>query len=347
MAAVNEESIVWRNARKTAVQFGDKLRSFAGKTVVLTGATGLIGSQVARVLFATNDAEELGIHLVLPVRNPERAALLFGERDDACYLAWALGEEPAISSCDYFIHCACSTSSRDFSERPAGVLLDVVDGTAACLRAAQSTGCNSFVYLSTMEVYGEPAKKPASETDLGPVDPMEVRSSYPIGKLAAENLVVGFGAQTGMRVVVARLAQTFGAGVRGDDGRVFAEFARCAVADKDITLLSDGSKRNCYLSVDDAASGILTLAICGDASGAYNIANPETYCSISEMAEMVLSEFGTSEAKVTFGCDPARSKTFRKGDDILLDVSRMRSLGWEPEDGLVDMYADLIADWGE
>ena len=77
-----------------------------------------------------------------------------------------------------------------------------------------------------------------------------------------------------MRTVVLRLAQTFGGGVRRDDERVFAEFARCAEEGRDIVLLSDGSKRNCYLSVNDAASAILAVLANDEASGATTSPTP-------------------------------------------------------------------------
>lgn len=345
MGAVREE-IEWRAARRALAGIGGDLSVLRNKKICVTGSTGLVGSQIVRVLIEANVGMDLGLKLVLPVRSVGRAANHFGDCAGISLVPWELGEEPDLGgACDLFVHCACPTSSRAFAEQPVETLLAIVDGTAACLRSAREAGCGAFVYLSTMEVYGEPAAKPATETDLGPTDPTLPRSSYPVAKLAAENLVASSGEGGDMRTASLRLAQTFGAGVRRDDGRVFAEFARCATAGEDITLLSDGSKRNCYLSVSDAASAVLTVLASDAAAGAYNAANPGTYCSIREMAELVLSRFGVVGSQVRFGSDPVRAAMFRKGDDILLDCTKLRSLGWEPSEGLEEMYRQMIESW--
>lgn len=347
MGAIRK-GIAWEGARTALSRVGGDLQSFKGFTVVVTGATGLIGAQVVRTLLEADDQLNLGLSIVAPVRNVGRCLKMFVKDPRVTAVAWSLGEEPHLDkNCDCFIHCACTTSSKDFAQRPVETSLGIVDGTVACLRSARAAGCKGFVYLSTMEVYGEPSAKPATEVDLGPIDPMVPRSSYPMAKLCAENLVTSFGVEYGMRCSVLRLAQTFGAGVRKDDARVFAEFARNALAGEDIILLSDGSKRNCYLSVNDAAAAVLTLAVNGEALGAYNAANPSTYCSILEMAESVLGWFGRTDASVRFGEDAARAATFRKGNDILLDCSKLESLGWSPSEKLEDMYQQMIKDWLE
>lgn len=345
-ALITETDIRWKNAEATLAAYVSDIKKLENKTVAITGATGLIGSQLARVFICANDELNLNIKLLLPLRDAAKAHKLFGAT--AKFIPWKLGDSLELrESCDYFVHTACTTSSKDFAEKPVETALDIIDGARACLKAAHSAGCSAFVYLSTMEVFGEPTAKPAKEEDLGFLDPMSPRNSYPLAKLACENLMASFAAEYGMRTAVLRLTLTFGAGVNTEDGRVFAEFARSARDGKNITLLSDGSKRNCYLAVDDAASAIIVALASEDAVGVYNTANPNTYFSIHEMAEMVLSEFGAPESKVVFGSDPARSKTFRKGDDIQLDISRLKALDWMPRKSLKDMYADVLAGWAK
>ena len=95
-----------------------------------------------------------------------------------------------------------------------------------------------MVYLSSLEVYGTPdgTKEFITESDYGYIDPLQARSSYSEGKRMVECLCKAYQEEYGVPVRVARLSQTFGTGVAYDDGRVFAEFARCAMEKKDIVL---------------------------------------------------------------------------------------------------------------
>lgn len=341
-----DDAVAWRGAENAAALFQGSLERLHGASIAVTGATGLIGSQAVRLLLELDCREGLGLRLILPVRDVNRACGLFEGRGDVTYIPWTLGEPLNLGCCcNGFVHCACVTSSKAFLNQPVETILGVIDGTSDCLTAARDAGCTSFVYLSTMEVYGEPSAKPAVEGDLGALDPAVPRNSYPIAKLASENLVTSFGFEFGVRTACLRLAQTFGAGVRPDDGRVFAEFARCAVKGADITLLTDGTKRNCYLSVSDAASAILTVLTSEGACGIYNAANPETYCSVLEMAHLVARRVALEPIKVRIEVDPEAQKRFRKGTDIQLDVSRLEKLGWGPTESLEEMYAQMIKAW--
>lgn len=334
----------WENAKQVVEQTLLDLEQLKDKTIAITGSTGLIGSQLVRVLISANQNKDLNVSLILPVRDISKAESYFGK--GMSYIEWNLGEPLDLGqACDFFVHTACATASASFLNEPVETLLSIVQGSNMCLKAANSAGVKTFVNLSTMEVYGDPTETPAKEECLGGLDSMSPRSSYPIGKLASENLTSSFMEEYGMRTVSLRLAQAFGAGVVPDDARVFAEFARDAQNGKDITLLTDGSKRNCYLAIDDAVTAIIKVLTEEDAKGVYNVANPNTFCSIKEMAEMVLKEFADGNTKVIFANDPEREKTFRKAACLELDVTRIKSLGWKPLRGLQDMYRDLLDDW--
>lgn len=318
---------------------------FDGKRVVITGSTGLIGSQLVRVLLCRNEAESANIELVLPVRNTEKARSLFGVSSQIQYIRWSLDEDLRVDgTADYFVHAACSTSSKSFQEKPATTILQIVNGGAETLRCANELNVEKYLFLSTMEVYGE-TQDVAYEGRLGNLDPMMVRNSYPEAKKLTECLCASWYKEFGLPTVIVRLAQTFGQGVDPSDARVFAEFARGATSGDGITLISDGAKRNPYLSVDDATRAIVFLLAKGKPGEAYNAANRETYCSIKEMAELVLRYYGAEENRLTREIDLKREATFRKSSDLRMDTSKLESLGWEPQDSLTDMYASMIKSW--
>lgn len=328
-----------------------QLRELANSRLLITGSTGLIGSQLVRVLLASNKLLlasnklfGLGFKLVLPVRNPDKAKTLFGDNSAITYVQWQLGDSLAgAPACNYVVHAACGTSSSDFLNKPASTIKTIIDGAYETLEYARKANAK-YVFLSTMEVYGEVTGE-ATEDNLGLLDSMVPRNSYPEAKKLVECLCASYYKQYELDAVAIRLAQTFGQGVKQDDGRVFADFGRHAVAGQDIVLLSAGTKHNAYLSVDDAVSAILYCLVNGQAGEAYNAANESTYCSIKEMAELVLSNFGAEGAQVRREFDPEREATFRKSSDLRLKTDKLQALGWTPKDSLVEMYNKMLAGW--
>ena len=110
--------------------------------------------------------------------------------------------------------------------------------------------------------------------------------------MLAENLCNSYSSEFGIDTCILRLTQTFGPGVEYHDGRVFAEFARCIVENRNITLKTQGKTKRSYLYTTDAVSAILKV-ISSDKHGCeiYNVSNEETYCSIYEIALMLVDLF--------------------------------------------------------
>ena len=125
---------------------------------------------------------------------------------------------------------------------------------------------------------------------------------------------------------------------------LFAALARNAVAGKDFVMKTTGESTRMYSYTADAVSAILTVLVAGENGVSYNVANPSTYSSIREMADMVYREFGTGDARVIIDVDP--NAPYPPEHHLPLDVSRLEALGWRPQVGLEDMYRKLIAYMG-
>ena len=319
---------------------------FEDATVVVTGATGLVGGMVVRALHRRCEMAVGPAKLVLPVRNLEKARAQYESCPNVELVEWdaVSGEVPHMAGdCDYVVHCASNTDSRLMVEKPVDTIEATVEGTRVMLELTRSAGAR-MCFVSSMEVYGSGSSDPLDETRGGELDAMSVRSSYPQAKQLAETLCASYASQYGVRVCVARLAQSFGPGIANTDRRVFAEFARCCERGEDIVLLTDGSKSNMYVYTADAVAALLLLVACGEPGEAYNVANEQTYCSIWEMANMAAKAFGP-HTKVTRAQDSEAAKRFAVAGCLRLNTSKIRSLGWEPKVGLEDMYRRMMADW--
>ena len=315
--------------------------------VLITGATGLIGTTLIRGIMAYNALGKGTVHVLAYVRNMEKANALFEEYIAKGWLNLVVGDilqDIVIDEqVDYILHGASETASKAFVEKPVETILTAIEGTKNLLEFAHKRQVKSMVYMSSMEVYGTPKdSEPLTEDKMGYLNPLAVRSSYSESKRMVENLCVAYASEYNVPVKIVRLTQTFGPGVLSDDGRVFAEFARCATQGRDICLQTKGETKRMYLYTADAATALLTVLTKGQNAEAYNAANPITYCSIREMADMVASEFGKGNCQVKLTIPDNPNTSYNPTHKIYMDISKLESLGWKSEKGLREMYERMI-----
>ena len=225
------------------------MEELAGRTVLVTGATGLIGQTLVSALLKYGEGEgrDSRIRVIACVRSEEKARRMFGawDRGNLQLMITDIQSMPSdklSEPVDYVIHAASQTSSRAFVDQPVETIFTAVEGTRRALEFAKNNQVRCFVYLSTMEVYGTPEDDRKIDEKHGTnLDTMQPRSCYPESKRLCEILCASWQKEYGVPVRVLRLTQTFGPGVRYDDGRVFAEFARCAIEGRDIVLKTAGA----------------------------------------------------------------------------------------------------------
>jgi nucleoside-diphosphate-sugar epimerase len=351
---MTHEDIFVEDMNRILASCDDALHTLMGKSVLVTGATGLIGSTLVNALCAfawactANEAEPP--HVYALVRNEAKAEAMFaGIPEEILTIVVSdisdtdIADKFADLDVNYIVHAASMTSSRDFVSRPVDVINTAISGTFNMLELARNKKCEGFIYTSTMEVYGAPeTDEKIFESSATNLDTMSVRSSYPESKRVCESLCASYASQYGVPAKVLRLTQTFGPGVRYDDGRVFAEFARCAIEKRDIVLHTKGETCRSYLYTADAAAAILTVLAFGEVGEAYNAANEETYCSIYEMAQMVANECAAGDITVRIEAEDASKFGYAPVLHMNLDTFKLRSLGWEAAVGLKDQFDRMI-----
>lgn len=307
----------------------------AGKTVFVTGATGLIGAALCHALLL-NKAK-----VVAYVRNRQKAAEKL-PKDVTIVVGDINGKIQYKGKIDYIIHAASPTASKEFGEHPVEIMDAISRGAFNVLDFAKTKNISSMVYLSTMEVYGLTDSEDVQETANTAPDAMAPRSCYPVAKRFAECLFASAAKEYGVPAKVARLTQTFGHGVDKNDQRVFAHFARAAKEGRDIVLKSDGLTARCYCAIDDAVDALVTIMVDGEVGKAYNVANPDTYCTIRQMAEFVAGEFSNGRTKVIVDKSGAEKCGYLPSFRMNLNIDRLKGLGWVPTKGLKEMFREVI-----
>jgi len=322
--------------------------ALSNSTVLVTGAGGLIGGALIRTLQALNEKYAYSIDIIALTRSrPERI-------DDAnCNIFYIHDVRRPLTikdNVDYIIHCAAVTKSLEMAQNPVGVINNEFIGTNNILTFATEKQIKSIVYLSSMEVYGVTNGEAvyATEDFQGYIDLKSPRSCYPQSKRMSECLCQCYHSQYGVPVKIARLAQTFGAGVSFEDTRVFAQFAKNAVSGKNIELHTDGKSRGNYCYISDTVRGLFTILLNGEPGGVYNVSNPDSSITIRQMANMLANKVFNGKISVMVDIPSNVSKLgYAPDSNITLSSKKLEALGWKSKYSLSDMYLRMIEYWHE
>lgn len=323
------------------------------KTIFVTGATGLIGFNLISALAYAHLYKNIPLKILALVRNQEKAEHRFYEILEAgAPLKFVVGDLDHIPEIDehvdYIVHGGSPTASKYFAEHPVETITANLNGALQLLELAKQNQSEGFLFLSSMEVYGGIHQhEKVDEQHASFIDTMLPRSSYPEVKRMVESLCACYAEEYHVPAKVIRLTQTFGAGVRKEDNRVFAQFARSAMNNEDIVMFTRGGTERMYLYTADAVTAILTVLLLGKDGEAYNAANEQAYCSIKEMAELVANLpiiCNKFNGPVSVVIDESKNdrKIYPPELYMDLDIKKIESLGWRASVSLPDIYTRMI-----
>ncbi len=307
------------------------------KTIMVTGATGLIAKNFTYFLLSLNEKYNLNIKVVALVRNMEKAKEAFQdfESENLEYLNQDICEPIKYDGhVDYIFHAAGSCSAEAIRQNPVGIIKANTIGTINILDFARDNNVTKVVFPSTREIYGKvEGIENISENDMGVLDPLNSRNCYPESKRLAEALFKSYSEQYGVNFNILRIAHTYGPGMQiRNDGRVMADFIGSVVDNKDILLNSDGTAIRAFCYVTDAVEAIMHVMVKGEYGEAYNLANETEPYMIRDVAQMLVDLYPEKELKVSFANASDETKKGYLGYKIVkLDTSKLESLGWEPQ----------------
>lgn len=313
----------------------DKLNN---SRILITGATGTIGAALVEFLCRYNDCFDGSVSMVCPVRNMSRVPIGFDKRRDVKWLEYNPNREVDFDfSVDYAIHCAGPTRSKFMVENPVDTIDAIFGGTKRLLDYFKNNGNKRFLYLSSVEVYGDnnDDNKIFYEDTMGCVDQLALRSSYPESKRLAENLCIAYAGQYGLQTSIARLSQILGVG--NGDNRLIAYFCECARNKTQIVLKSDGKATKAYCSIADCVSALLYVLAEGE-NTAYNVSNSSMVYSVLELAEYVSKRYIGKEVVI----ENKNDRVFPKSSRLILDSTKLQRLGWEPQIGIDEAFDMLL-----
>lgn len=311
------------------------------KKVLITGATGMIGSALVDALVFINNRDNANITIFASSRSEEKIIKRFGSHltDRAVYFMpfKDIIKNDNGNVFDYIIHTAAPANPKEYSIRPVETINSIINSTNALLELSLNNKNTKFLYVSSSEVYGVKATSESyKEDEYGYVDILNSRSCYPIAKRAAETLCSSYCKEYGVFATVVRPGHIYGPTMTAQDNRVAADFVRLALDNKDIILKSKGEQIRSHCYVTDCVSAILTVLINGKSGKAYNISNACSISTIKEYAECVCSLTGR-QLLFDLPSDQER-EAFNPMNNASLDATQLEELGWK---GIIDLNTGL------
>lgn len=306
-----------------------------GKSILIVGATGLIGKYLIRVLLERNAAHNARIKIVAMGRSKSKFKERFTDipnYEDILFIEHDI-QKPFIYAerLDYIVHMASNVHPRLYAKEPIATEMTNILGAYYLLElASKMKGCR-FVFVSSGDVYGDnrSGKEYVSEEECGYFDCNTLRAGYIEGKRASEALCNAFSEEKGVDFVIARLCRVYGATMQIDDSKAISQFINKAVMKADIILKSEGTQTFSYLYVYDVVSALLTILTQGKSGEAYNVADNGQVASLKQLAE-ILRKFG--ECGVLYDLpDDAEAVGASSFQDIRLDATKLCGLGWKSQ----------------
>lgn len=306
----------------------------SGKSVVISGATGMLGKLLVDTLLYKNERDGLDCTVYAFGRSEQKARERFQShigRKDLCFVRCdvSAGEIPAVAAADYILHLASSTHPLAYATDPIGTVTANVIGTNNLLTLAAERKNARFLFASTVEVYGDNRgdKERFDEAYCGYIDCNTMRAGYPESKRCGEALCQAYISQKGLDVVIPRLPRTFGPTMQMSDSKAIAQFIKKAIAGEYIVLKSAGAQHYTFGYAADVVCGMFYCLLRGSCGEAYNIADASGDITLRELAEHIASCAGT---KVVFEQpDATEAAGYSRAAKALLDGEKLRGLGWK------------------
>lgn len=309
------------------------------KTILVTGATGLIGSCLIDVLIEANNYGARNVIYALG-RSKDKIESRFGNTIIPVVqdIITPISNEYEY---DYIFHGASNADPRSYAIQPVETILTNILGNKNILDYCKNHKETKMLLTSTFEVYGEiPGVDIYSECMSGVIDQTVLRNGYPESKRNCELLLRSYVDEYAISALIARLPSVYGPTMLENDSKAHAQFIRNALKGENIVLKSLGKQRRTYCYVIDVVAALLKIMECGVVGEIYNVAYENSIASIAEVAQICAEVSGT---EVVFDLpDEVEAKGFSRSSNCILDNSKLKDLGWKGEYSLIEGIVETI-----
>lgn len=352
---MNYTNSIYQKDIQNIVKEEELWKFISEKTILITGASGLIGTFLVDTLMMINKYCNAGITVYALSRNLTKLNQRFEQhsRNPLLHLIEQDVTEPLklTDTIDYIIHAASNTHPLEYSHDPIGTITTNVFGTYQLLEYLKHQRSGRFVLLSSVEVYGENKGEieAFTESDCGYTDCNTLRAGYPESKRLSEAMIQAYIAQYQIDSVIIRLCRSYGPTIELDDSKALSQFIMKACKKEDIVLKSEGKQLFSYIYVADAVTAILRIMTNGQCGEAYNVADEKSNVTLLDIAEYLSN---LNNKNIIFELpDQEEQRGYSTATKAVLNSDKLKSIGWNArysmQEGLERTVLALQEDWND
>ena len=304
------------------------------KCILISGATGLVGSFLVDVLMVKNE-RGLNCKVYTLGRNARKAESRFTKWKDSPlfqFIPCDINKPlllPELDKVSYVLHMASNTHPMQYATDPIGTITTNIIGLQHMLDFAVEHRSERFAFTSSNEIYGENRGDVElfKEDYCGYIDSNTLRAGYPESKRCGEALCQAYKSQKGLDIVIPRPTRSYGPTMLMSDTKAISQFIKKGIRGEDIVLKSAGTQYYSYTYVADTVSGLLTILLKGVNGEAYNIADEQSDIMLKELAKIIAVQVG--KKVINDLPDKEEALGYSKATKARLNGEKLKQLGWK------------------
>lgn len=305
-------------------------------SILVTGATGLIGSLLVDVLIALRKKGH-NFKLYALARNKKTLTKLFSYYNDDNFILLTkdINEDKLDIDCDIIIDCASNSNPYLYHNDPIGTIMTNVLGLNNLLDLYVRNKSKKFIFLSSVEIYGESR----GDTDgfdekyIGYIDCNTCRAGYNESKRVGEALCQAYLSKHDVNFNTVRLSRCYGPSIKLDDSKALSQFLFNGIKNGKIILKSNGNQLFSYCYSADAVSSIFFILFFGKKGEVYNVKSNQSDIKLKDLVKMIST---ITNSDIVVDQNIKENNSYSTSTFAVLNIDKISSLGWVPSYDLED-----------